>query len=303
MSITTLVRRPCTRALPALLAALVAIALNSSVSAQDAQSKTPEPEDIALETKDKVALKATFYPSTLGKEAIPVIMLHMYKGSRVDYHDLALALQAEGHAVLVPDLRGHGESTRYTDGDEKITVDRMNRAAFAAMVAGDVEACKTFLRDQNNEEQLNIDKLCLVGAEMGAIVALNWAALDWAWPPLPRGKQGQDVKALVLLSPAWTIKGFSVNPAMASPAVQSDKISIYILTDKKAADAKRLEKTLAKTRANSEEKSLIMVPLETSLAGTKMLEVPELEVAKRISKFIELKVVKKTIPWKDRSLR
>ena len=36
-------------------------------------------------------------------------MLHGWKGNRTEYADLASFLQTQhGHAVLVPDLRGHG---------------------------------------------------------------------------------------------------------------------------------------------------------------------------------------------------
>ncbi len=71
--------------------------------------------NITLNTHDGVTLGATYYGSLLGKEAVPVIMLHQYKGSRADFKDLALALQAKGCAVLVPDLRGHGQSTHQTE--------------------------------------------------------------------------------------------------------------------------------------------------------------------------------------------
>ncbi len=63
------------------------------------------------------------------------------------------------------------------------------------MIDQDLEACKSFLMDKNNAGELNINKLCVVGVEMGAVVAVDWAAWDWHWPRLATGKQGQDVKA------------------------------------------------------------------------------------------------------------
>ena len=93
---------------------------------------------------------------------------------------------------------------------------------------GDVEMCKAFLMEKNNNKELNIDKLCLVGAEMGAVVAVDWAARDWSWPILPGRKQGQDVKALVLLSPEWSFKGMTIGPAInkrdfVAPTILDDR--------------------------------------------------------------------------------
>ena len=86
----------------------------------------PPPQNVTLRaTVDGVPLAATFYPTPLekeaAKEAVPVILLHQFKGSRADYNGLALALQKAGCAVLVPDLRGHGHSTRsiLPDGRKK----------------------------------------------------------------------------------------------------------------------------------------------------------------------------------------
>ena len=41
------------------------------------------------------------------------------------------------------------------------------------MVREDMRAVKDFLWERNNAGQLNIDKLCIVGADMGASVALD----------------------------------------------------------------------------------------------------------------------------------
>ena len=149
------------------------------------------------------------------KDAVPVLLLHPFKGSRADFNDLALALQEAGCAVLVPDLRGHGQSTRRINADGKeVEIEQalMNHQDFEAMgyadtkTSGDVEACNKFLRAKNNLKELNIDKLVIIGAEMGAAVAIDWAQSDWSWPVLPGApKQGQDVKALDLAFTAMVV--------------------------------------------------------------------------------------------------
>ena len=72
--------------------------------------KVPEPEDVTLETKDDLSIKATYYPGTAKKEAVPVIMIHGIGGQRGDFHAFGQYLQSLGHAAIAPDLRGHGQS-------------------------------------------------------------------------------------------------------------------------------------------------------------------------------------------------
>ena len=48
------------------------------------------------------------------------------------------------------------------------------------MATEDMMAVKAFLWDRNNAGELNIDKLCVVGAEMGASVAMSFALADAA---------------------------------------------------------------------------------------------------------------------------
>lgn len=282
----------------------LAVALLLTLAAVPARGQEgdeiPPPEDVPLQTKDGVQLGATFYPGTKGKETVPILMLHSYKGSRIEFHELALALQEAGHAVLVPDLRGHGESTMNVAG-QKLEAERMNKLQFAAIL-NDVEACKQFLMERNNLGQLNIDKLTLIGADLGALVAVNFAALDWSWPPLAVGKQGQDVKALILLSPPRNVKGFTLNAGLEARAVQRE-ISILLVTGRKEqAEATRLEKALLAARASLDDKGIYLAKFPTSLEGTKLLGERDLKLTPYIAQFIEKVVVPKPYPWKNRGL-
>src|SRR2546423_671832 len=114
--------------------------------------KVPEPEDISLETKDGLTIKATYYKGTANKEAVPVIMVHGIGGQRGDFHALGVYLQSLGHAAIAPDLRGHGQSkTQKGPTGVPITIDpeKLNKGALDAMVA-DIQACKKYLLERHN---------------------------------------------------------------------------------------------------------------------------------------------------------
>ena len=270
------------------------------------KDEIPPPENVDLVTADGVLLKATFFPGLKKNQSVPVILLHMFNGRRNDYRSLAPYLQSLGHAVLVPDLRGHGDSTRVRNVTRPLEADSMPPMAFAGMVVGDLEACKKFLMKKNNEGELNIEKLCIVGAEMGAVVAADYARLDWSWPPLATGKQGQDVNAVVLISPQWSFRRLQMKAAMASPAVR-DHISVMIAVGKERSknvrEAKRLNSMFERYRPEPEkvtDQTLFYIPLATSLQGTKILDVPGLGLHQYIAKFIKLRLVDQTFPWKKR---
>jgi len=272
------------------------LGLSATAMAQDTE-KVADPEVIGLTTSDGLNLTATYYPGPEGKNTVPVVMLHGLGGTRADLHDLALALQAAGHSVLVPDLRGHGDSPIVTDAGVTLTPDRLTRPHFIGMVA-DVEACKSHLMGLNNEGSLNIDKLCVVGSDLGAIVALHWSAGDWAVPDLPGRRQSRWVKALVLISPAWSVKGFSVSPALQSPAIQ-ENIALYIVSGQESKDTTRLARQFEGYRSNLKPSNLAVREFETTLQGAALTTAPNLDVAARIGQFINLQLVEKTFPWKD----
>jgi pimeloyl-ACP methyl ester carboxylesterase len=277
----------------------------------------PTPEEVSVRTKEpggSVELYATFYPGSNGKESVPIILLHSWKGSRADFAPLVPVLHEKGHALLLPDLRGHGQSRRRVFASprglvtETLDADKFRPADFGAMVQYDLEAWKRFLLERNDAEALNIERLCVIGAEMGAGVALNWALLDWSWPQYPGMKQGQDVKALVLLSPQWNFRGLEAQRALSHPYISSS-MSIMLIVgarDSRALqDAERIFGFLERARPGWDKlpgpaRSLFFGKLDTSLQGSRLLGVQGLNVEEAISRFIELRLVKQDFPWRKR---
>jgi pimeloyl-ACP methyl ester carboxylesterase len=295
----------------------VARAAEAPSDKSEKPEELPEPEDLELETKDGVALGVTYYASLEGKDAVPVILLHGLKGDRKDLSGLALYLQSVGQAVVVPDLRGHGDSIRMKRPggvSGRLDASRLSKTDVIAMSSnrGDVEAVKKFLMKENNQGKLNIEKLCVIGAGMGATVAVNWAALDWSWPQLPGRKQGQDVKALVLISPEWSFKGVPITAAINTAAVRQAMSVMLIVGAGDAStkrDAQRILKTLEKYHAPppsdpkeaAEKQDLFYREPNTSLSGVKMLRERSLALNEVIGTFIQLRLVNKKFPWTDRS--
>jgi len=281
--------------------------------------KVPPPKNITLDTSDGVKLGATYYASSLGQEAVPVVILHDYKESRAVFNSLARSLQnpsAESQqdsvAVLTVDLRGHGDSTSLVDFNGRryeLDAARLKPADFQDMVRFDMKAVRKFLVKKNDGRELNLNKLCLVGSGMGANVAITWAAVDWSWPPLAVGKQGQDVKALVLVSPKWSYRGLPMLRPVKHPAIR-ELLSIFIAygqhDSKSSKDAKILFKNFEKYHPEPprdqlrEKKDLFMFPLPTKLQGTRLLTDPDFGMLPVLEKFIDFRLTKKDFEWTAR---
>jgi alpha-beta hydrolase superfamily lysophospholipase len=255
---------------------------------------------VAIKTTDRLTLAATFYPSKRGKEAACVILVHDDGGKRAELDRLARRLQLLGAAVLVPDLRGHGDSM----GNLK----QLRPEDYQDMVARDLEAAKGFLLKRNNDGELNIERLGIVGVHLGAALAINWAALDWSWPELAVGKQGQDVKALALISPEWSYKGLRIGEAVVEPDIQNE-LSIFIVAGKRNnkihSEARRLYNNFAKHHDVSpsqpvEKQTLFFQSPATSLQGQQLLNEPSIDVETMIAEFVELRLIDPEYAWQMR---
>ena len=285
----------------------------------------PPPEDVSLSTADGLKLEMTYFPGRKGKDSIPVILLHAWKGSRQDFvkdEGLASYLQDKlGCAVVVPDLRGHGESTSIKNGKKTDTLkaEKLTPAQFNQMVTQDLMAVKDFLWEKNNAKQLNIDKLCVVGIEMGASLALNYAVMDavgydqgqWRFGPL---KLGRFVKAVVLISPDMSFRGLNIKPALNAPEIRKN-LPVLVLVGKgnptRAADAKRVYdmfKTARPPAADEklESQTVWFKRLDTSLQGIKLVDEASLDVPKWIGRFLYFRLVKNPdaadYRWEPRTL-
>jgi pimeloyl-ACP methyl ester carboxylesterase len=317
----SMLRLPLTACLIAVLAPAWATAQTAVPAAPAAPAAAPAakpaatpsdkplpPEQTSIVTRDGVQLHLTYFPSNRGKDAVPVILLHMFKGNRHEMEGLGLYLQKQGCAVVAPDLRGHGDSKLYL-GKNQLEPDRIPPPQFANMVLIDMEAIKKFLIDKHNAGTLNVDKLCIVGAEMGASVGLNWAAQDWSAFDLPTLKQSKDVKAVVLISPRSSVKGLTLNKALAFDLFRSS-IDAYLIAgaeDKESAtEAKKIRDTLSRgrpkaTKVSEETVFLTVDELKTKLVGTKLLGEQSLGVEGVIGDFINLRLAERPdLPWKER---
>jgi len=181
-----------------------------------AEDPALKPRREILTTKDNVKINAFYFPSKEGKKAVPVIVVHEWKGQAGPYMKLFLALRQAGFAIVALEYRGHGTSKTYTDerGVEKdYNIATMGRNDVQAIIQKDIEEVKQFMKGENNAGRLNLNALSLIGIGEGAIMAGYWASLDWKIPSVGRMKQGQDVKALVYVSPEKNLNGL----AMAAP--------------------------------------------------------------------------------------
>jgi pimeloyl-ACP methyl ester carboxylesterase len=244
----------------------------------------------------------------VGKKVVPIILLHGWDGRRQEYDRLGARLQDLGHAVLSIDLRGHGGSTSIKRANsingDPIDRQRFNRDDILAMLL-DVQAAKDFLITKNNEEKLNIEQLCIVGADLGALVALNYAVADWNRPAINGVKTGQDVKAVVLLSPPQSLKGLSFAPVLEQPVVRSEMSTMILVGTGNAgrlSDAKKLRDTLTRFHAklpegaSVEDKAdrldLFYQEIDGDLEGTQLFSAGS-KVANAIVQFVDLRLVQK----------
>ena len=276
------------------------------------KEKKTKPEDLTLVTKDGVFLRCTYYAGPESKTTVPLILLHDWDGNRRELQPLALYLQDAKHSVIVPDLRGHGRSMLARNprpGGPELEIDRdkMKGPAVKAMLE-DVETAKRFLMARNNEGKLNIEQLGVLGTGFGATLALNWAVWDWSVNSLPTYKMGQDVKALILISPLQSFKGLTTRLALAkSNDVALRRMSALVVVGeadiRSYSDAKRIYKAFERCHLNSAEKDLMLYSPDTSLQGVRLINARGLKVPQWIRGFVEQRLARKAsrFIWQDRT--
>lgn len=259
-------------------------------------------------TSDGVQLVGTYYPSNVGKEAVPVMIIQDLDEDRKTLQPLALALQEQGCAVVTLDVRGQGDSNKYVkklpgrnDVIEKpIGKLAINKETLRRMVEFDIETFKRFLNRQNNDGRLNVKKLCLVGVgSSGSALATAYANMDCSWAS--QG-QGADVRALALVSPRLK----SGLASMPSPLPKNLKdLCVYMWYGEEdrivAKEGEAIAKMFKLQRPGDDKKEVLErmfyeVRVKTRLQGLKLVTAENSIVERHLKKFIEIKLQKKDFP-------
>lgn len=234
----------------------------------------PAPETLELQSSDGVQLNAVYYAAVVAQGATPsaapapvpvVILLHDLGGSSETVAGLAVALQKRGIAVVAPDLRGHGGSTERVGGAAPLEAKTLKKPDFEAMIhsrggrlreqaamRGDVEVVRGWIKEMASRGVFDMKRFFLVGSGVGAAVATGWTVEDAAWPDIANGPQGREVRGLVMISPTWTTRGFSISPTLSADVVKR-AIPILVLAaggerGEGEKDAERLFEQLKRAR-------------------------------------------------------
>ena len=114
---------------------------------------------LTITAGDGVKLAAVYYPPVIvtqiaGQKAPGVLLLHMNGGSKADWDSLAKGLQAQGMGVLAIDFRGHGQSPGPVDWNKS------------------VDDARAALQDLQSRSELDPKRTAIVGASIGANIAL-----------------------------------------------------------------------------------------------------------------------------------
>lgn len=304
------------------LAVLVLVVFSaSSVSrlwAQQAGNKTGKEEKTLSSRKDGWPIHVTYYPSRLKQNASVVVLLHMRGGNRLVWTrkgGMAETLQSQGHAVIAVDLRKHGQSKPTSVsavGKKKsrkgTASSNLTRFDYNLMVISDMEAIKKFIFIEHQAKKLNMRKLAVVGAGMSGPVAVAFAANDWAKKPhsdaptlSARTPRGQDVQALVLLSPESNVPGLQINRALKF--LKRRTAFLVCVGDRNArkplAEANKVYNQLKPISEDKEKRRNWLNPFPVQLQGTDLLG-KRIGVEAVVQGFLKKYVGDLKVDWRNR---
>jgi dienelactone hydrolase len=165
------------------------MALLIAISAANAQ------EQVSFLTGDSVTIHGDWYASQDSSNRV-LILLHMNRSDRSQWKDFASVASGQGYSVLAIDFRGHGESTKSSTGI--IDFDSLTNDDYTAMIF-DVDAAVGWARSQT---ELKLSSIGIIGASIGANVALSYAA------------NHQQIAAIAMLSPGLDYRGVKTEDAL-----------------------------------------------------------------------------------------
>ena len=294
-----------------LLRGCLVAAVVAAAPAAVAQQQSSKVETVTTPDGWTLPVQVTL-PGDAGEETPAVVLIHGAEESRKNWESLATFLAGKGYAVLVPDLRLHGEAS---NPSSNARADRLSPNDYKGMVLLDMEAVKTLLLDLHARKKINVRKLGLVAAEEGAPVAMLFAYNDWAKQPLPdapafaaRTPTGQDVRALVLMSPEDSVPGLNASAVARKLSDDALDVGFFVVVGDRDAedggDAEKLYNRLGGRRDDRADRVRAFVLPGIPLRGTTLLRDPVGENVKtEIGAFLDRAVKNRSDPWRSREGR
>lgn len=294
-------------------AAMLALLATAALAQQPAPPAGKPVEEQTVRTKDGWTLPISYY-AVPNKETPVVILLHGRDGNRGVWRGFAEQLQQKGYAVVSVDLRKHGESQPPANANTRST--KLSPADSKGMVAFDLEAVKEFLLQKHNAEQLNIRKTAIIAADDSAPVAVNWALNDWLKDPYPdaptleaRTPRGQDVRAIVLLSPSEAIAGLNIGralPKLKNPAFAVAALIAVGELDQEDRDtaSKSYERLIAGANEGEGEKRVFLEKYaQVKARGVELLGATRNRAPAQIISFLDKNLRQLPDKWQSRKSR
>jgi dienelactone hydrolase len=173
---------------------LLALALSTALFASAAFAQDYTTDQVSFATSDGVTISASFYHPAGGAKLPAVILLHQNKSDRSSWAQLVPKLMANNYCALALDLRGHGASTNFS-GRTRVVAD-FTDADYSAMI-NDVRAAAQWL---SRRKDVNAGRLGIVGASIGANLAMQYAAED------------RNVRTVIMMSPGLNYRSLEVLP-------------------------------------------------------------------------------------------
>lgn len=221
-----MLKTPCLLALAAapFLAGATSPAAATLTASGDSKAKY---EPIEYKTRDKHVVHAEFYAPRKKGRAPAVLLVHDAGSDARQLAGVAENLQRKGFAVLVPDLRGHGESVT-PDWDWTKLENEEDKAQAWTFTMRDLESSTDWLREQDSVHNSN---LSVVGIGAGSVLAARYAARD------------ENARAVALIAPEPEAFGFN----MLQDIIELGGLPVMIMaTDKAEQEAVRISNASAK---------------------------------------------------------
>lgn len=263
----------------------------------------------------------TYYPAieSVGGSKIDVstapvvILLHGTDGSRLFWdktsappgggRPFAEVLQSQGFAVVAVDMRKHGDSAR--EGDTNVV------ATDYELMVGDLIAVKQFLYEEHQAKRLNMRKCGIVAMDDMVPVAATFAEYDWRQLPhddaplyADRTPRGQDIKALVLISPETNAGRVQATNSLRFLGNPEFRVAMLFVTGKKDTRGLKDTRTLHRVASNKGNESRVQLhELETNERSQHLFGNPRIGAELPVIKFLKDNVKDLDIPWQNRISR